>query len=184
MDDLAIREADKYRQIWGRPEYRQYSPGLAACAAAFELCGMAPGRSLIDFGAGTGRASAWFAGRGLTVLAVDHAENALECDVDFLRACLWDMPPLQADHGFCCDVMEHIPPARVDDVLRAIRASVSGRCYFGIATRPDVMGRLIGQPLHLSVQSGAWWAAKLAGFWGVVAVRRDDARDFVAVVGP
>jgi len=182
MDDLATTEAEKYRQIWDRPEYRKFSPGLGECEAAFTACGMASGQALIDFGAGTGRASAWFVERGLSVVAVDHAANALECDVYFVRACLWEMPAMLADFGFCCDVMEHIPPSRVDDVLRAIRARVSGRCYFGIATRPDVMGRLIGKPLHLSVHSGDWWAAKLSEFWGAVDVRRNDARDFVAVV--
>lgn len=52
--------------------------------------------------------------------------------------------------------MEHIPPADVDLVLTNI-LNAARRVYFAISTEPDVMGALIGEPLHLTVESPFWW---------------------------
>jgi len=61
--------------------------------------------------------------------------------------------------GLCTDVMEHIPPDDIDTVLRNIVLSCR-HCYFQISCVPDVMGSLIGEQLHLTVQPYAWWLEK------------------------
>ena len=53
-----------------------------------------------------------------------------ETGVPFVNACLWDFC-LKADIGFCVDVMEHIPPEKVGDVLDRIKDAV-GRVFFQI----------------------------------------------------
>lgn len=184
VDNLAEIEADKYRRIWERAEYRKISPGMMEAERAFTLLYMQPDQTLIDFGAGTGRATAWFRDRGLDVLAVDFAENALETSVPFVNACLWDMPDLSAELGYCCDVMEHIPPEKVGHVLSAIRARITGAVYFRIATRPDKMGQLIKSRLHLTVQSGEWWRRQLEAKWGIVDVVENNGRDLIAIARP
>lgn len=186
VEDLAKIEADKYRRVWERPEYRRVSPGMLEAERAFAVLEMQAGQSLTDFGAGTGRATAWFQDRGLKVLALDLVTNALETRVPFLQQNLWAMTadvPV-SDLGFCCDVLEHIPPNRVERVLAGIRSKVSGAVYFRIATRPDRMGRLIGTPLHLSVKSGEWWRRQLEGFWECVDVVSMDGRDAIFVARP
>jgi hypothetical protein len=70
--------------------------------------------------------------------------------------------------------MEHIPPQRVDDVLANIRDCCRKGAFFQIATRKDVMGQLIGQPLHLTVQSADWWAETLSRHWQSVDVDEGD----------
>jgi hypothetical protein len=183
MTTLEAAEAEKYRKVWQCPEYRKVSPGMLEAQRAFAVLGMKAGESLVDFGSGTGRATAWFQSQGLRVLAIDHVDNALETDVPFLKACLWELPPLSVDYGFCCDVMEHIPPGRVVPVLFSIaRACVKG-LYIRIATRPDVMGpRILGEPLHLSIKTADRWREMIETTWGSkVEILTDNGRDVVMV---
>lgn len=191
MDDLAALERDKYLRIWERDEYRKISPGMAETDRAFALCEMSPGDTLTDFGCGTGRASAWFADRGLEVLAVDFVPGALETAVRFREACLWAMGPAAtgsvvppADFAFCCDVLEHIPRERVVDTIAAIRARTGRAAYFRIATRPDRMGALIGETLHLTVEAAAWWRLQLGAHFGVVDLIEATGRDAVFLARP
>lgn len=181
MDDLALIEREKYLRVWESDAYRKVSPGMLEFERAWTVCDMAPGQSLIDFGSGPCRATKAFQDRGLNVLAIDHVPNAREFpDVPFLEACLWDLPATlnAADWGFCCDVMEHIPPERVGDVLRSIAEYTELGCYFRIATRPDVMGpKLINQPLHLTVSAGEWWRRQVEQHFELVDLIEITSRD-------
>ncbi len=180
-DDLANIERDKYIAIWNRPEYRKISPGMLECERAFAVMEMVKGKTLIDFGSGPARATKWFQDQGLKATAVDFAPNARETDVKFVEACLWDMPASlkAAEYGFCTDVMEHIPSDKVNDVLDGIAKRVRYGVYFRIATRPDKMGRLIGKPLHLTVQGGEWWRRKVEEYFPLVDLIEDTGRDVI-----
>ena len=186
VDDLAKIERDKYIAIWERPEYRRISPGMLECERAFTVLEMQPKKTIIDFGAGPARATKWFDDQGLKATAVDFAPNARETDVKFVEACLWDMPASlkAADYGFCTDVMEHLPEDKVDLVLEGIAKRSKQGVYFRIATRPDKMGKLIGQPLHLTVKPGEWWRRKLEEFFDLVDVVEDTGRDIMLVARP
>jgi len=186
MDKLCQREAEKYKRIWARPEYRRFSPGEVDADKAYAMCKMEPGDSLTDFGAGTGRATAWFAQQGLDVLAVDFVPEALETDVPLAEVCLWDMgrKVRKADLGYCCDVMEHVPGPKVDAVLKGIAARVRRGCYFRIALRPDVCGQLIGEVLHLTVMPADWWLAELSKHFGGLHVAERNSFHLVVWARP
>jgi len=133
---------------------------------------MKPGDSLVDYGCGTGRALRHFSGWGLSVTGVDIAENCLEENVAFVRACLWDLPELSSKWAYCTDVMEHIPEERIDDVLSGI-AERSQAAYFQIATTKDASGPLIiGEPLHLTVKAMDWWYDRLSRFWDTAMAKK------------
>jgi hypothetical protein len=90
-----------------------------------------------------------------------------------VQANLWDLPKsVTGTYGVCCDVMEHIPPEKVDAVLSNISKAVTA-CYFRIEFEPDSMGALIGAPLHLSVHDEEWWAKKLHEHFRLVRVYGD-----------
>ena len=187
MDDLTKIERETYETVWTAEEYRRFSPGAVECERAFRVCGMEEGQSLIDAGAGPGRATAWFAEQGLDVLAIDIADNALETKVPFKRACLWELPKSvkPADHVFCCDVLEHIPPERPDLVLEGLAARTKATGYLRIASRPDVMGpKLVDRPLHLIVEGPDWWRARLLRHWSQVSLVEMTGRDVVYLVRP
>lgn len=185
MDDLTRLEREKYLAVWQRAEYRRISPGLLECERAWLICGMKPGHSLIDFGSGPCRATKNFQDRGMIVQAIDFAPNAREhFDVPFLEACLWELPDgiEQADFGYCCDVMEHIPESKIDDVLSNIARLSSKAAYFRIATRPDAMGpRLIGMPLHVTINAGEWWRRRVERHFAIVDVIEENGRDIMMI---
>lgn len=179
LSSSEAREAEKYRQIWNVPGYRVYSPGEQLVNEAFGLLDMKG--KVIDFGCGSGRALKAFQEKGLEVLGVDIAVNCLNPDIN-VPLCispLWSLPDIKGDFGFCTDVMEHIPPEYVDDVLRGIKKSVS-KVYFQIATIPDGFGDLIGERLHLTVKPTKWWLETLGKYWDVSLVR-DEGTTFSCI---
>lgn len=181
MDELAEREREKYRTIWDHDAYRKVSPGMFEVEEAWREMGVQPGMSLNDYGSGPCRATKWFQDQGVRAFGIDHAANACETAVLVYETTLWDMskvPP--ADFGFCCDVMEHIPPEKVDSVLREIARLTHVAAWFRIATRADVMGpQLIGEPLHLTIKDSSWWEDMMREHWDSVEVVHSNGQDVI-----
>lgn len=187
VDELTKIEREKYLAVWARSEYRKVSPGMKECERAHAGLLMLKGETLIDFGSGPCRATKWFLDRGIRAVGVDFAKNANEFPdfVNVIEACLWEMNGrvAPADYGFCCDVLEHIPREKVRTVVEGIATRVTKGAWFRIATRADVMGpRLIGQPLHLTVETGDWWRRVLEDYFLRVNVVEDTGREIVLAV--
>lgn len=77
-----------------------------------------------------------------------------------------DTPPEPHDVVVCGDVMEHVEPDLVMNVLREIRAHMKIRGLFVIGMMPAKKTLADGRNAHLSLHSQEEWAAKLtaAGF--------------------
>lgn len=161
-------EVFKYTKMWGIEAYRTVSPGEELAQVFLAQAKPKPGSEIIDFGCGTGRGSLQLAMfGGLRVTMVDFARNCLDADIlpmletqahalRFVKADLEKTLPVAAEYGYCTDVMEHIPPEKVDITLNNILRA-SQHCFFAISTVDDRMGALIGEKLHLTVQPFAWW---------------------------
>ena len=162
-------EVFKYTKLWAdHPEYRMVSPGEQLAQHFLDIARPKPGASIIDFGCGTGRGGLQLAVVGqLNVTMIDFARNCLDADIvpmletqkhvlRFIKADLEKRIPATAEYGFCTDVMEHIPTDKVDDVLSNILASAQ-HVFFQIALFDDICGSLIGEKLHLTIQSYEWW---------------------------
>lgn len=177
-------EQAKYEKMWTFDRYRVVAPGEKLVNKAISSMGMRYGSSVLDLGCGTGRAAQQFKDLGFFVIGVDFAANCLDDDIDiiFRQVCLWEPFDLPSDYGFCTDVMEHIPTDYVGDVLENIYLNVTEGCFFQIATRKDGMGRLIGQPLHLTVKSSDWWEKALKRHFPKVNVLEATPNNFIAVV--
>lgn len=156
-----LTERDKYLKLWQREDYRRMSPGeinAATFLEAMRIDGVGP---VIDFGCGTGRGAMALAKAGLEVVLVDFVSYCRDHETIHLPFLEWDLTqpcPLRAPYGYCCDVMEHIPPDSVDAVITNIMASAE-TVFFQIATVPDAFGKMIGQTLHMTVQPAEWWAS-------------------------
>lgn len=177
-DELAASEADKYRRIWELDDYRKNSPGLRNLPKFYANCGLTPGDLIGDYGAGSGRAALALRENGYRVRMVDFAENCLNPEVreallpgwlDFQVACLWQLPadPEPVDVFFCCDVLEHIPEERVDDVLDALAANSKRGGFLAISTVPDGYGARIGETLHVTQRPVEWWRPKIEARWRI-----------------
>lgn len=191
-DALAEAELQKYSTMWADPDYRLVAPGEPLVAEAIQAMGMDPVREelVIDFGCGTGRPAEAFMAAGFQCTGVDLTEDCLDEGVDldaFVAATLWRLPPpneLFAHWGFCTDVMEHLPPGKVEPALREIRARTWRGVFFQIACFPDTRAKHGGLELHLTVREPGWWAELLRTIWPAVVVRPNgDRPQFCCMTG-
>lgn len=170
VSNIRPPEKEIYEQLWDKPQYRYHANGEAGAHNFLEVVKPKKGASVLDLGCGTGRGGLYLAMFGaMNVTLVDFASNCLDEDIKdmlvsqphalrFIEADLTKALPVQAEYGFCTDVMEHIPPGQVDDVLdHCLKAA--RHCFFQICLVEDRMG-LIDHPLHLTVKPFEWWAQK------------------------
>lgn len=181
-------EREKYRRMWGEfPEYRNTAPGESAALTFLQQARMPANAEVIDFGCGTGRGALMLALFGQAkVRMLDFADNCLDPEVkqatetqpERIAFNVADLThpkglPWHAAYGYCTDVMEHIPPQDVKRVLANILAAAE-HVFFQISCVDDVMGALIGAPLHLTVQPATWWIEQLTSLGAVIHWSQSD----------
>lgn len=172
--NAALSEQDKYAMMWAIDGYRETSPGEEVADLFIEM--FKPSGRVIDFGCGTGRAGVKLAKAGCDVLLSDFTVNSRDKEAQSLPFIQHDLTqpfPESAQWGYCTDVMEHIPTADVDAVIRNIMGACQ-KCFFQISTVPDVMGAHIGQVLHLTVQPLIWWVEKFRSLGYAINWQRED----------
>ncbi|HLP09690.1 MAG TPA: class I SAM-dependent methyltransferase [Opitutaceae bacterium] len=175
-DELILAERAKYERMWQHDDYRTFSPGLHALehldlVGCFRKLGV---RSILDAGCGSGKFmrrilekhAGEFAIRGFDIAAncLDPWFTAREAEL-LTTGCLWDPAglPRPNDAVVCTDVLEHIPTDKVPAVLANLRAAATKAVFLGIALFPDGFGpKVLGRPLHLTVQTTDWWRAQTA----------------------
>lgn len=69
------------------------------------------------------------------------------------------------DLVLCCDVMEHVFPDEVDEVLRQL-FFYGKKVFLSIGTKPAVKKFSTGDNLHLTIQPEEWWLEKLQKYEG------------------
>jgi hypothetical protein len=173
------QEQAKYEMCWSHDEYRAFSPGERIVQHYLSALNIEPCK-VIDFGAGTGRASLALHKAGFDVTMIDIADNCLDPEVQqemghrLKIGNLWERMDLpRAAEGFCTDVMEHIPPEYVDDVIRNIMRQCD-RAFFHICLLPDHFGEEYETELHLTVRPYTWWKRTLEQYAQIL-----DARDLI-----
>lgn len=178
METLAAAETAKYEKMWAHENYGAHSPGEEIAELFFEMC--SPSGSVIDLGAGSGKGSIALDDQGLDVTMLDLTFNGLVDDLPFrrIRSSLWEDWGKFNRHGwgwgYCTDVMEHIPAEYTMLVIDRIMSNCR-QAFFHICLVPDGFGKVIGQPLHLTVMPFEWWKSHLAEFGNII-----ECRDFMA----
>lgn len=187
---LQSQEQAKYETMWQHDDYRTFSPGLYALEhlALIDCFRKLSVRTILDAGCGSGK----FMRRILeqhaneySIRGFDIARNCLDPwfagrEAELLTTgCLWDPAGLPGpnDVVVCTDVMEHIPTEQVPAVLSNLRRAAMKLVFLGIALFPDGFGpKVLGRPLHLTVQSPAWWLqqAAAAGLVELSAVTQNN----------
>lgn len=186
MTDTTDSERAKYQSVWTLDQYRKVSPGLRHLGDALAWMQPEPGASITDWGSGSGQASDAMVAQGFAVRMVDIAANAYRGPHGpVVEACLWELPADlgPTDYGFCADVMEHLPPERVDEVFDQIAARTRVACYFQIALFHDRTFRHAG-PLHLSVFPQPWWEERILRAFGSAEFRSIGNKHCLAVARP
>ena len=119
-----------------------YAPQVASLVREQQV------RELLDYGAGKGRLGEeleWLVPWELTVRRYDPAVPA------------WAAAPSPCDFVACIDVLEHIEPALLDNVLDDLRRVTAGLGFFTVHTGPA--GKVLpdGRNAHLIQEPPRWW---------------------------
>lgn len=144
------------------PEYRaalrQYhedhnwgGDGHKHAAAVSQLIDETQAATVLDYGAGRG-ALATTLGQLRPGQRVSNYDPGRESGGDMPKPC----------HVVACtDVLEHVEPNRLDNVLRHLYAVTGRGAYVVISTRPAKAVLADGRNAHISLHSPEWWQAEL-----------------------
>lgn len=159
----------KYQKMWRVPQYRRFSPAEKEAERVLRWLDKHAAKHIIDLGCGSGRLALKIADAGYSVRMIDIAENCLDREVadnlspslTFETGCAWstDVWRMRADAVICIDMLEHIPPEFVDDVVLNLHC-MAPHGYVNAALYKDGFGQRIRERLHLTIQPAHWWHAK------------------------
>lgn len=76
--------------------------------------------------------------------------------------------PQPADVVVCTDVLEHVEPELIDNVLQHLASLTKKAGFFTAATRPAKKTLSDGRNAHILVKSGNWWIQKIAGLFTIL----------------
>jgi len=92
----------------------------------------------------------------------------------------FDQRPEPADVVVCLDVLEHIEPDRLDDVLADLARVTRRVGYFTVSTVPATKSLPDGRNAHLIVQPKEWWRSRVERTFRILlATASDDHVTFV-----
>ena len=166
---------DEYRALNARQHREEHVYGCSGSKyadlvlAAAKAMGAA---SVLDYGCGKGTLG--------TMISHKVAYRGFDPAIPHLAA-----DPKPADLVACTDVMEHVEPQCVGDVLAHIQALATKGAVFVICTRRGRRKLADGSPAHCSVHSDDWWQERLTGHWRRVERSKvaDDVYAYVCQKG-
>lgn len=91
-----------------------------------------------------------------------------------------DSPPLPADLVVCCDVLEHIEPDCLEDVLNHLRCLTNKLCYAVVHLTPAIKVLPDGRNAHLILEDVPWWKERLSKHFRVLLAQGSKAYKEVA----
>lgn len=151
--------SDEYLQLQRRLHDRPRGYGNSGRKHAGEVIAVASAlrlSSILDYGAGGGTLK-----RALQLAQWPGSIDEYDPAVPGI-----DQMPESADLITCTDVLEHIEPERVADVLVHIHSLALRAAFFVVSTVPSSKWLADRRNAHLIVQPPDWWAAQIstAGF--------------------
>ena len=82
--------------------------------------------------------------------------------------------PEPADIVACTDVMEHIEPDLLENVLSHIKSKTKKLVYFLIATRPAKKTLEDGRNAHLIVKDSIYWFCKVSEYFDIMTFTKGN----------
>lgn len=92
-----------------------------------------------------------------------------------------DASPEPADLVVCTDVLEHIEPECLDDVLDDLKRCTKRKAFLVVATRPAKKFLADGRNAHLIQMDARWWLERLLLRWELEAFQ-DFGGEFLAIM--
>ena len=92
-------------------------------------------------------------------------------------------PPEPHDFVVCMDVLEHIEPECLADVLKDLQRVILDVGFFMVATRPSIKTLPDGSNCHRIVEPMEWWLKKLSEYFEIGESLDRKGRVFGVIVG-
>jgi len=153
--------SDEYRrmqeELHRNPEYGVASVHYAPIVAA--ILAQAHATELLDYGAGKGRLGETLRNQIKGPLTIHHYDPAIP---------EWSASPAPCKFVACIDVLEHIEPHLLDNVLDDLKRVTAGVGVFTVHTGAAVKVLSDGRNAHLIQQPPDWWLPKIMRRFEVV----------------
>lgn len=85
------------------------------------------------------------------------------------------LPVNTYDLVICTDVLEHVEPSKLDNVLDHIEEITEKIAFFVVATRLAILTLADGRNAHLIVKPGAWWLEKIHNAFSDSPITMDNS---------
>lgn len=140
---------DMQRDLHRNPDYGVASVEYAPLVA--EVMQAVGTRELLDYGAGKGRLGLTLNGMFDEPFTIHHYDPAVP---------EWSKPPAPCRFVACIDVLEHIEPDLIDNVLDDLKRLTLHVGFFSVDTHPAKKFLSDGRNAHLIQKPAAWWLPK------------------------
>lgn len=128
-------------------------------------------RELLDYGAGKGRLGETLRQHNIPI-AVRHYDPAIP---------EWSARPEPCQLVACIDVLEHIEPDCLANVLDDLKRVTAGFGVFTVHTGPAVKVLADGRNAHLIQKPSAWWLPQFMARFELVAFNRVENGFWIVV---
>lgn len=160
---------EEYRQLNGDLHRTRADYGVGGHKWAEQVQGLAKAiqaRTILDYGAGKGTLAKAIKNR--TVINYDPAIPE------------YSDAPEPADLVVCSDVLEHVEPECLEDVLDTLSVLSLKAVFLVVATRPAKKVLADGRNAHLIIEPPKWWLARICHRWDLRTFV-DNGGEFMAV---
>ena len=158
------------RKLHENPRYGIASVVYAPLVA--ELVKQLGVKEILDYGAGKGRLGPALREQVEWPLTIHHYEPAVP---------EWSAPPVPCTFVACIDVLEHIEPHLLDNVLDDLKRVTAAVGIFTVHTEAAVKVLPDGRNAHLIQQPPRWWLPKFTDRFELVTFSRIQYGFFVTV---
>ena len=140
------------QELHRNPDYGvasvEYAPMVAQVMKAMGL------NEILDYGAGKGRLGQTLDDMYENPLIIHHYDPAIP---------QWSQPPQPCNLVACIDVLEHIEPDLIDNVLDDLKRVTAKVGVFTVHTGAAVKVLADGRNAHLIQQPASWWLPRFMG---------------------
>lgn len=158
------------RKLHENPDYGVASIGYAPLVAqVIEAFGVT---EMLDYGAGKGRLGVALREHIPRPLTIHHYDPAVT---------KWSAPPAPCGFVACIDVLEHIEPALLDNVMNDLQRVTSGVGLFTVHTEAAIKVLPDGRNAHLIQEPPRWWLPRIMDRFELMSFNRMNAGFFVTV---
>lgn len=158
------------QELHKNPDYGIASVTYARLVA--EVISAQGARELLDYGAGKGRLGQTLKQQLNVTITVHHYDPAIP---------EWSAPAKPCPLVACIDVLEHIEPDYLGNVLDDLKRVTAGFGVFTVHTGPAAKILADGRNAHLIQRPSSWWLPQFMERFELVAFNRVDGGFWIVV---